>query len=81
MLFTTTINLPTGQAKVETVDWNAPGYEVCGFETVTTLASGESWGNGPEDEGETPLSLHMYAVHHLATRNGVGLENNWQLGA
>ena len=74
VMFKTSITLPKmrGVAEVVTVDWTVPGYELCGFETVTTLPDGDQWGNGPETDDETPLGLHLYAVQHLAENYDVG---------
>ena len=46
-----------GDVVVMTVDFTRPGYELCGFETTTTLPDGRCWGNGP-DYGESPEELH-----------------------
>ena len=83
MLFTTVINLPSGQATIETLDWNEDGYEVCGFETVTHLPNGDSYGNGPESSEETPLALHLYAVERVvkdhAGPDWTGVTSTWSL--
>jgi hypothetical protein len=64
-MFTTVLNVPgLGEAKVTTVDFQQPGYEVCGFESVTTFFDGFSFGIGP-DNGESPSELHDIAVEQL----------------
>ena len=79
-LFLTVVRLADGtQATVKTFDWNTPDYEVCGFECMTYLPNGESWGTGPEKNDDTPLTLHLYAVGEVAEMRGVGMESNWSL--
>jgi len=46
-----------GDVVVTTVDFSTPGYELCGFECMTTLPDGQEWGTGP-DNWETPAELH-----------------------
>lgn len=46
-----------GDVVITTMDFSQPGYEVCGFETTTTLPDGREFGVGP-DNGESPAELH-----------------------
>jgi hypothetical protein len=64
-MFITTFNVPDlGDVTVTTVDFTDPGYEVCGFESVTSFEDGDSWGIGP-DNGESPSELHDLAVEQV----------------
>lgn len=64
-MFTTTMYVPgLGDVTVTTVDFTQPGYELCGFESTTTIDDQDSWGIGP-DNGESPAELHDIAVEKV----------------
>jgi hypothetical protein len=54
-----TVNFPPYPARP---DENS--YAYCGFESSVTLPDGCTYGNGPEDVGETPAQLHEAVVAH-----------------
>lgn len=49
-----------GDVLVFTYNFDAPGYEACGFESVITTPDGKQWGMGAEP-GDTPEKLHALA--------------------
>ena len=68
-----------GDVVVTTVDFTRPGYELCGFETTTTLPDGRCWGCGPDD-GESPEELHELLSDPATVAQGIkevfGLEED-----